>query len=282
MVATTNPSPLPQLQNSGFVLAPISNQAQCRFGTTGSATASSRREPCDAGWMIHSDYFARVFIGQIKRFDKMFSGTVFPPFADPEAQANRVAQDYWDSRMSEPVGEFGPDADSGDIADHANQNSIDFYLTMTAMQQTVLNLFTAGLFHLFEQQIGTLLEDRTGTRPKFPFDELGKSAFQDKAGNQVPFKSAPGWATLDELRLVANVVKHAEGDSANKLRAVNDAHFKLPSVRGTDLEEHLGERMLGEPLTGEGIYVVKTDYDAFVTAVVGFWEWIAGLVVESR
>jgi hypothetical protein len=193
---------------------------------------------------------------------------VFPPFADPETQANKIAQDYRDKKMSEPVCEFGPDRAPGDIADDAHQKSIDFYETMTAMHHTVLNLFTAGVFHLFEQQVGTLLENWNGKRPRFPFDELGKSAFKDQAGNEVASNSAPDWAKMDELRLFANVVKHAEGDSANKLRAVNNAHFKLPWVRDTELEKHFGDRMLGEPLTGEGIYVVKADYDAFVVAVI--------------
>jgi hypothetical protein len=84
--------------------------------------------------MIYSDYITGVFIPQITQFNKMFSETVFPPFADPEAQANKIAQDYWDKKMSEPVGEFGPDEDRGDIADDAHQKSIDFYETMTAMQ----------------------------------------------------------------------------------------------------------------------------------------------------
>jgi hypothetical protein len=59
---------------------------------------------------------------------------------------------------------------------------------------------------------------------------------------------------------------------------VNDAHFKLPSVRDTDLEKFFGERILGEPLTGDGIYVTKDDYDAFVAAVIDFWNWLVGLV----
>jgi hypothetical protein len=226
--------------------------------------------------MIRGDYITGVFVAQIKQFDKMFSETVFPPFADPEAQANKVAQDYWNQKMSEPCGPDGPDQEPGDIADDAQQKSIDFYETMFAMHHTVVNLFTAGAFHLFEQQVGTLLEDWTGKRPKFPFDELGTLTLKDAAGNSIAVTSAPMWAKLDELRLVANVVKHAEGDSASKLRAVNDAHFKLPSVRGTELEKWFGDRMLGEPLTGEGIYVTKGDYDAFVAAVIDFWNWLVG------
>ena len=228
--------------------------------------------------MIKGDYLTGVFIRQIKQFDKMFSGTVFPPFSHPEAQAEKVAQDYWDQKMSEPCGPDGPDEDPADIADDAQQKSLEFYEAMTAMHNTVLNLFAAGVFHLFEQQVGTLLENWTGNRPKFPFDELGKLSVKDAAGTAVDMKAAPMWSKLDELRLVANVVKHAEGDSANKLRAVNDAYFKLPEVRGTDLEKYFGERMLGEPLTGEGIYVTKGDYDAFVAAVIDFWNWLAGVV----
>ena len=73
--------------------------------------------------MLSGDYITGVFVGQIKQFDKMFSGTVFPPFADPEAQANKVAQDYWDQKMSDPCGPDGPDDDPGDIADDAHQES---------------------------------------------------------------------------------------------------------------------------------------------------------------
>lgn len=229
--------------------------------------------------MIRGDYLISVFIPQVRQFDRVFSETVFPPFADPETQANKVAQDYWDQKMSEPCGPDGPDEDPADIADDARQQSIDFYETMFAMHHTVVNLFTAGVFHLFEQQVGTLMEDWTGKRPKFPFDELGKLTIKNRDGGEIAIKSAPTWGRLDELRLVANVVKHAEGDSATRLRAVNGAHFRLPSVRGTELEKWFGERMLGEPLTGEGIYVVKADYDTFVTAVIEFWEWLAGVSV---
>ncbi len=230
--------------------------------------------------MIHSDYVAGVFLAQIKQFDKVFSGTVFPPFADPETQANKVAEDYWNQKMSEPVGEDGPRYDPGDVADDAHEKSIEFYETMHAMHQTVLNLFAAGVFHLFEQQLGTLLEDWNGKRPKYPFNELINGAtFVDKSGNRTAFNAAPAWAKLDELRLVANVVKHAEGSSASDLRSVNDEYFKHPAVRGTSLAEHFGhDRMQGEPLSGEGMYVTKDDYDGLVAAVVAFWTWLADTI----
>jgi hypothetical protein len=155
--------------------------------------------------MLSGDYITGVFVGQIKQFDKMFSGTVFPPFADPDVQANKVAQDYWDQKMSEPCGPDGPDDDPGDIAGDAHQKSLDFYETMTAMHHTVLNLFAAGVFHLFEQQAGTLLQDWTGTRPKYPFSAL-EELLKSKNGPAIDVKAAPTWSRVNELRLVANVV----------------------------------------------------------------------------
>jgi hypothetical protein len=44
------------------------------------------------------------------------------------------------------------DVDPGSVAEDAHDHSVDVYLTLTAMQFTVVNLFTAGLYHLFEQQ----------------------------------------------------------------------------------------------------------------------------------
>ena len=38
-------------------------------------------------------------------------------------EANKVAQEYWDQKMSEPYGPDGPDDDPGDIADDAHQES---------------------------------------------------------------------------------------------------------------------------------------------------------------
>lgn len=221
--------------------------------------------------MLRSHYILGVLVPQIKRFDHLFTEMVFPSFADPEAQAEKVAQDYWNQKMSEPCGENGPDEDFGDIADNAHQESLDFYFTMTAMHTTVLNLFAAGLYHLFEQQAGTWLRDWTGKKEKYPIPPLMKKLNLDP--------TTPLWARLNELKHVANVVKHAEGDAAAQLRVINPAYFQLPAVRGTELEAHIsGGRMLGEPLTGEGLYVTKADYDAFVQAVIEFWRWVAGVV----
>ena len=49
-----------------------------------------------------------VVVPQVHQFDELFRTRVFPAFADPEAQAQRVADDHYQRRMSEPVDEDGP------------------------------------------------------------------------------------------------------------------------------------------------------------------------------
>jgi hypothetical protein len=54
------------------------------------------------------------------------------------------------------------------------------------------------------------------------------SWFEKTLGLKV--KDLEGWSVVDELRLVANVAKHAEGDSATKLRALRPALFVSESA----------------------------------------------------
>lgn len=214
-----------------------------------------------------------VLIRQVRQFDEMFSGKVFPPFDDPEAQAEKVAQDYWNRRMSEPVTEDN-DVDPGVIADQAHDKSLAFYLTLAAMHTTVLNLFTAGLFHLFEQQTGLLYRDWTGTSSPRPVEAL-RHWLNDELKIDIT-ATALAWARLNELRLVANVVKHAEGNSAQELRRINGDYFRQPLLRTPGFQDIPSiDHPIGAPLTGEDIYITKADYDEFVRSVVSFWEWLA-------
>lgn len=217
-----------------------------------------------------ADYIQRVVIRQVRQFDEMFSGTVFPPFADPDAQAERVAQDYWNERMSEPVGE-DDDVDAGVIADQAHERSLAFYSTLAAMHTTVLNLFTAGLYHLFEQQCGSLLRDWTGASGSV-------QALRDwlRTELRIDTTGCPSWPRMNELRLVANVVKHAEGDSERELRQLNPIYFREPLIRQPEFADIPSPVFpLGAPLTGELIFITKANYDEFVQTVISFWEWLA-------
>ena len=77
---------------------------------------------------------------------------------------------------------------------------------------------------------------------------------------EIDIRTAPTWPKVYELNLVANVVKHAEGRSAEELRQRNAVYFRHPGMRSetfasipeTDLP-------VQGPLMGEDIYVTKDD-----------------------
>jgi hypothetical protein len=170
--------------------------------------------------------------------------------------------------MGEPAGD---DVDPGDVTDEAQQRSLAFYFTMAAMHTTVLNLFTAGLWHLFEQQAGVVNRELTRQQGAGWFHGIGRLV-ASAAG--IDIQTAPSFAKLTELRLVANVVKHAEGDSAARLRAVNPDYFREPLLRHPAFRDILTfEKPVQTPLTGEDLYVTKADYDLCLRVAIDFWRW---------
>jgi hypothetical protein len=66
-------------------------------------------------------------------------------------------------------------------------------------------------------------------------------------------RKLPAWSTIDELRLVANATKHAEGRSAEQLREKRPELFRYPPMG----EMFLGNapRPITQPLAGEDFYV---------------------------
>ena len=136
-----------------------------------------------------------------------------------------------------------------------------------------MNLFALGLFHLFEQQL--FLVHQLATRGENP----PRSMHAVFAWIRVAFgfdpNTYPMTPRLNENRLVANVVKHAEGESANELRAVKAELFQHPAVRGVVSAAVFTSSTVRQPLTGESIYVSRQDFEDYAAQVDGFWTMLA-------
>jgi hypothetical protein len=88
---------------------------------------------------------------------------------------------------------------------------------MVSVRQTMLNLVAAGLFHLVEQQLADFCRDGCfNVAPPSTGLEKATAWYRDHFDLDLP--SLRAWRNVDELRLVANAFKHAEGGSASKLR----------------------------------------------------------------
>jgi hypothetical protein len=85
------------------------------------------------------------------------------------------------------------------------------------------------------------------------------------------------WASIKELKLVANTVKHADGDSADRLKKqrgelfepehANRAMLPLPVPACT--------RRIYLPMSGEDLYLTLEDLKAYGNATIRFWDEFA-------
>ena len=89
---------------------------------------------------------------------------------------------------------------------------------MVSVRQAMLNLLAAGLYHLAEQQLADSYRDASFHVDPPPDTNVGLVSDWYSAHFGLDLKTLPSWAVFDELRLVANAVKHAEGAATRQLR----------------------------------------------------------------
>ncbi len=217
-------------------------------------------------WFSHG--FLDLFQSQIRDYQKVVTDRILPTFSRIEQEAEEFAQRE-SERMSELV---HPEIDDSDFTEVAyDDRVVDYYLSLCAIHHGMINLLTAGLFHLFEQQV-TRFVDNSAHKAKANkklFERFKKVLQAGNCGAQLP----PHWEKLsNELRLVANTVKHGRGHSAKKLASQRPDLF---SPRNLNLDEapfppH-GDNATA-PLVGEGLFVTEKDFKDYAEAIIAFWD----------
>jgi hypothetical protein len=123
--------------------------------------------------------------------------------------------------------ELPPDENPDSAAKWATDKALDWGADVGAVYMGTVALLTVGLYHLFEQhrEMFARLARDFEARGARNFEEFLRTSGIEASG-------FPEWTKLnEELRFVANVVKHAEGWSAEELRKRRPDLFVLPSNR---------------------------------------------------
>jgi len=91
--------------------------------------------------------------------------------------------------------------------------------------------------------------------------------------SDIDITSFSSWSKIDELRLVANTVKHADGDSADKLRCCRPDLFTFPDPVSKSILPHqfIILRQVFQPLTGKDLFVTVSDLSSYVDVIKQFW-----------
>lgn len=209
----------------------------------------------------------------VEAFGPSLLNDILPAFSNLQKRADEVAHEEFARRGAEPAGE-DCDGDMGDAAEAAEAKGQTFYDTMVGMRQATLNLFSAGLFHLTEQKLTDLCHDAS-FRMKPPDTKLEKVAAWYQRHLRVDLGQLRNWSKVDELRYLANAVKHGEGSSAKQLRKQRPELFEHPLMKKLWPGAPAFEKPLRLPMAGDDLYVTDEQFADYAAAAVDFFEALA-------
>ena len=207
-----------------------------------------------------TDYFRKTCVSYVEDFARCLTEKLLPVFDNLEDEAKRIEEDEY-QRLNDLPGndEVAPD----EIAETAREKGVFWHTSMLQMRQALINMFATGLYHLFEQQL------------KFSFsrdlEELGKKKSLEKLLEDNGFKAEnfQSWPEINELRLIANTAKHAEGSSAKELKRIRPELFENPLSEEDGWPLNPGP--VYRPLLGEQFYVTTEAFGKYVEVVKSFW-----------
>jgi hypothetical protein len=222
-----------------------------------------------------SDIFRRVYKRQAGLIGEQLLRRVLPAFDDLETEAEQIANDEYARLGRMPA--YDDSVDMGDLADVAQDAGIAHYEDFTSLRQGALNPVTAGLFHLWEQQRLQFYRREV----LHPLEEDDRKLFGWKAMNArfveygVDVARLSSSKKINELRHVANVIKHTEGPSSDELLALRPDLFVHPLFRKEQGGRGHPAGDVRMPLMGDDLYVTEEDLAVYTNAVQDFWEEFA-------
>jgi hypothetical protein len=227
-------------------------------------------------WLYTSE-----FIATIDYYARSLCNKILPAFQDKSEDARKVVDDIYSLYSSVADPEWFDPAVAGE---HALNAEISFYQMAEGIEQGIVNMFTAGLYHLFEQQLLRLHRQEL----LFGEDEQNYKLFKLKKVQQrllqyykIDIYTFTAWKKLEELLLLANTVKHADGNSCDKLKECRPDLFVSPHVKGDPRSPDIISRIpVYEPLAGDDLYISLEEFMAYVDAVKQFWEELTQAVEQ--
>jgi hypothetical protein len=215
--------------------------------------------------------FERDFAPQLTEIVVALDERVLPGFEGIEAEAQAHSEKLYEEAGALPG---TGDEDLSALAEAAQEAGVNRYMLLRGIRQGIVNLFATSLYHTFEQQALTFLRKEL-LHPREAKDsglfEMGE--FRKRlAADGIDVTRFASWPVIDELRLVANTVKHAEGPSAEKLHELRPDFFREAGF------PELGEWVIRwkplvfQPLVGKDLYLEPKDVRAYLKSLLEFWE----------
>ena len=223
--------------------------------------------------------FERDFLPQLRSIVDALDSRMLPGFEGIEQEAEQHSDEMY-RQLGEMPGTG--DEDLSVLAEAAMDAGVNHYMLLRGIRQGIVNLFAASLFHAFEQQI-MLFHRKEILQPAEANDsKLFKLAvFRSRLlVHGIDIYAFQTWPVIDELRLVANTVKHAEGDSAQRLHELRPDFFKEHGLPGLGEWVTRWQPRVFQPLVGKDLFLELKDVRAYLNTLVGFWEELSTAIAK--
>jgi len=224
-----------------------------------------------------------VFCKQITIFCDSFISRIWPIFDQIDSEAEEIAAKEWKRLGIFPLDEY---SDMGDLAERAIDVGLEYFKAWDSVRQTMINLIVAALYHLFEQQRllfhrKQILQPTEENNPRL----ITLYEFEKRLNTlDINIKTLPSWNKVNELRVVANVVKHAEGPAAKELKKLRPTLFTHPKLKKYPISAPLEgvQPSVYMPLAGEDIYLTIDDIENYRSALLSFWREFGDIVLKNE
>jgi len=200
---------------------------------------------------------------QIGQFVDLFLLKLEPVFDNIDAEAEEHGNNYFDGSQSDS--EY---IDPGDLAEQAMDQTIKHYEFLSLGKYVLMASWHVALYEAFEQQVRYFIHKELSRNYRLSISQVF-SRFDDLKKILVFYcvelGALKGLKEIDHLRLLANVIKHGEGESASELRKKRPDLIK--AYDDLDLLELYGSSLLEKALN-----INQDTLKDFGSAIEQFWD----------
>jgi hypothetical protein len=226
------------------------------------------------------NYIKYSYAKSVSLYVEALTERLLPTFENLSEEADQFAKSE-----EQRIGiSFNPDYHNpADFSEIAHEASREWYINMSGVKQSIVNLFSVGLRHMFEQQLFHFAHYAIRSTSISADYKKNKMVIEMELG--IHFEELSPWDRIEELRLACNTVKHAEGSSAKELKAKRQDVFSpstLKGLWGSDESPVLqGKVKVFQPMAGEDLYLKPGDVNAYGEAIKSFWYELAEKIAEQ-
>jgi hypothetical protein len=215
--------------------------------------------------------FKNKCITEINTLEECLKNRILPAFNNIHREAEQVQEEEY-KKINQYINE---NSDQSEIDEHVYFMGVEYLSRLESAKQSIINMFAMAYYHLFQQQLLEFLRHQI----VFPFEKENYTIYDISKIHErlktvgIDIKSLSSWAKLNELRIISNTIKHAEGGAASELKQLRPDLFEMPSFRNHPEAKIKGEQLeVYRPLLGEDLYLTLDDFKQYTQIIKKFWE----------